>query len=153
MSPSRMLNKECTMAGSCKWLHVNSITYFAAKMLVTANLAMLKDRELLCLLKCLSVCHDRQHQNVRKTGIIPGLYLILMYIWRISYKPFLRNCFGRMNGGIHKNYSSGGGQSKILVKNTLAVNNNNWFTLYFRHLNQSKYIPKKMQTRLATIQP
>ena len=41
-------------------IHIYSITRFTAKMLVTANMAMLKDRVSLCLVKvCLSVMIDK----------------------------------------------------------------------------------------------
>ena len=77
-------------------------------MLVTANTAVLKDRERLCLLRCLPVCHDEQYHNFEKTGIIPGPYLILMY----TVKEFLQaiseelhQMDGRMDILMHKTYS------------------------------------------------
>ena len=50
---------------SCSRVHANSITYFAATMLVTTNSATLKDRWVFCLLKCL------QEKSLAMTDGIP----------------------------------------------------------------------------------
>ena len=51
-----------------------------------SNLCLVKEQGN-CLLKCLSVCHDRECQHFKTTAIIPEPHLILIYTMKTFLQP------------------------------------------------------------------